>query len=295
MTNIHEIELYLNQEFDSIIIDLKLDKAQVYTCTCVDNGQAAINSHLKPFLPGPTTPLVHTVHCICNCNEGSCTKPHVYTNLAKGQLCNKSGRYYSSSDLRLLRAKPCMLPDEVCTRIKKLKIKRRFRGSRGRKRVKRHRVWDTNSGVHFHNLRSLRKDDFVYSNERFTNIALVNVCSICNKVEDFLHHVVTENIDVCIVCETWLKEKNKNVIAKLKQGQFNFLHTMRTDRRGGGIGLLYNRCYKARILENKEFRSFESIVVALELGSLCVYTVGIYRPPYSPSHPVTFTVFIEEF
>ena len=69
---------------------------------------------------------------------------------------------------------------------------------------------------------------------------------------------------------------------------------MRRDRRVGGIYLLYNSLYRARKLESKEFSSFESMIVALKMGSSCIYLTGIYRLPYSSAHPVTFTVFMEE-
>ena len=92
------------------------------------------------------------------------------------------------------------------------------------------------------------------------NFAMVNVQSIRNKVEDFLHHVITSNYDVCVLSETWLCENDPVddcIVAQLKVEGYDFIHSPRKDvNRGGGIGLFFKDNLKVKTLKQRIYSTF---------------------------------------
>ena len=71
------------------------------------------------------------------------------------------------------------------------------------------------------------------------NCLLWNAQSLNNKIEFLIQLLQDESIDICFVCETWLTSQNNHVTALLKESGFNISHVYRTDRKGGGVAILF--------------------------------------------------------
>ena len=154
---------------------------------------------------------------------------------------------------------------------------------------------DVNSGVHHDLLVNIPKGDYAFSDKQFLKLAVVNTCSLRNKYVDFLQHCSEQCYDVCFVNETWLKPADKKVISGLKQDGFNFINVPRKLRTGGGIGVLFKKSLKVKILDSSELSSFEYVIYHVSTGSDSIRCVCVYRPPYSSAHPVTCATFVDEF
>ena len=148
------------------------------------------------------------------------------------------------------------------------------------------------ASCHHDNLATLNKTDSTSTKSQTIRCSTVNTQSIRNKHYDFLHHISTEEIDVCLVTETWLQNKDRNIMAALKEGDYSFISSPRlnTTTFGGGIGLLHNKLLKA-----SHKSSFEAAEFSVLAGNTPLQIIGIYRLQYSPSHPVSCNTFIEEF
>ena len=122
-----------------------------------------------------------------------------------------------------------------------------------------------NSGVHHDLLSSLPKSHYVQAKDTNLQLAMVNVASIRNKVDDFVHHVTSHGYDVCVITETWLRHEDPqdaHIISQLKTSDFDFFHSPRqSHNRGGGIGVLYRNKIKL-LLKIKSRRHLNIVCVS---------------------------------
>ena len=71
--------------------------------------------------------------------------------------------------------------------------------------------------------------------------AVINARSLRNKTAVFVDHIIEQNIDVCAVTETWLKDKDTASIADICQSGYSFKSFPRpSNRMGGGTGVMFN-------------------------------------------------------
>ena len=131
---------------------------------------------------------------------------------------------------------------------------------------------------------------------KFLRFANVNARSLKNKTAEIVDHVLSNNIDVCIVTETWLKDVDTVSIAALSPPGYSFKNLPRqSNRMGGGTGIMFNTNFKVTLIDGGEKRSFEYSEWNLTLLNRTIKTLAVYRPPYSQTHPVSSSVFFEEF
>ena len=112
-----------------------------------------------------------------------------------------------------------LLPNKTRVWIKALGIKRRFRGHRGQiARKKRSKLWkekwERNNRVYLKLLRKL-PSMIVHDNNNECKLGLVNARSLRNKINQFIHYSITEDLDICFITETWLKDTDTVEIASL--------------------------------------------------------------------------------
>ena len=174
-----------------------------------------------------------------------------------------------------------------------------------RKRLFQLQLWkpsncwqDSRNGPSHQWLRSLPKAN-VQPKPKRLNCAFVNVRSIRNKVDDFLHHVQTADYDVCFITETWLRLNDPlddAVIAQLKTNGCNFHHSPRLEgNRGGGLAVFSNSSVTVTPLRQHIYSTFELGMWNVKSKGLSFIVVCVYRPPYSQRHPKTVKAFIDEF
>ena len=125
---------------------------------------------------------------------------------------------------------------------------------------------------------------------------LANCRSVRNKA-DVLNDVILENnLDFLGLTETWLSENeevNKVTISSMVPKGFSFLHTPRMSR-GGGVGFIYNKCFKPKCDSLPVFSSFECLMVVFTASSFTFRVIIIYRVPPSNKNKILKTAFIKE-
>ena len=198
-----------------------------------------------------------------------------------------------------------MLPIPAVNKIRSLKIyKRRKRGKRGGcRQQKQHKIlaeYEKSRTVNQDNLISINtiKDRHVTNNAQNLKIGLVNARSIRNKDIRLKQDLIEEDIDACVVTETWLDDSNKVWIenTELNKDGLKMQNSCRNDgRKGGGIAIVYKDIYNIKQEEEKRLRTFHSVKWKLTMKNTYVNIIGLYRPPPSKSHATTINQFTDEF
>ena len=125
---------------------------------------------------------------------------------------------------------------------------------------------------------------------------VVNTRSIRNNCDSFVDYVISNEIDLCIVTETWLKQYDDAVRTACQPEGCTFLDQPKpSGRMGGGTALQSVSLLKVKKLDAAETGSFEYSEWWVTEGSFKLRLSIIYRPPYSVNHPVPVSVFQLEF
>ena len=76
---------------------------------------------------------------------------------------------------------------------------------------------------------------------QFHCVVFNNARSVRNKAVSIADFVMSQDIDILALTETWLgRDTDKTVLRELVPTGYNILHVPRTDgRRGGGVAFLY--------------------------------------------------------
>ena len=93
--------------------------------------------------------------------------------------------------------------------------------------------------------------------ETITHFATINCCSIVNKTADFKIDLHTQNVDICALTETWLKEDDAITPIEMCPAGYASLLVPRTDRSGGGfrkdLDIKQSTVYKFSSMECTDF------------------------------------------
>ena len=126
--------------------------------------------------------------------------------------------------------------------------------------------------------------------------AVINARSLRNKTAVFVDHIIEQNIDVCAVTETWLKDKDTASIADICQSGYSFKSFPRpSNRMGGGTGVMFNSNLNVYLSCGGDMQSFEYSEWNLSIAHRSVKLIVVYRPPYSVAHPILPGRFFDEF
>ncbi len=123
--------------------------------------------------------------------------------------------------------------------------------------------YDSERTANFSNLISIDtiKDRHIKNNSQHITIGLVNIRSFKNKDIWLKQELVEQDIDLCVVTETWLRNSDEQWIegTELNKDGFKMQNTSRQDGRiGGGITLVYRDVYNIKKIEERHIRTFQS-------------------------------------
>ena len=131
------------------------------------------------------------------------------------------------------------------------------------------------------------------------NIMLTNVQSIKSKELQLYKVIKEENIDLCVVTETWLSNKIEDETwvkcTVLNNDNLKLANVNQIDRKGGGITLIYCNNLKVGHLEDANRKSFQYAIWELQHKGIKMTIIVIYRPPYGTVNQATTQSFFEEF
>ena len=124
----------------------------------------------------------------------------------------------------------------------------------------------------------------------------LNTRSVKSKSADFLCYVQSCAADIFAITETWFTWSDSAHRAEVTPPGYKLYDHARTGRSGGGTALLCRDNIKVTKIAAGERKSFEfSEWIILGQGSQKVRIVVLYRLQYSSTHPVTISVFFDEF
>ena len=135
-------------------------------------------------------------------------------------------------------------------------------------------------GVNHSHLCSLRRSSPCLNPEVNINMALFNIRSIQNKCSSVCDLIRDEKIDILFLTEAWLGSDGAIILAPACPPNYNFLHSAREGKKGGGLAIIFSDVFKFKPVSFGDFTSFEYQATSLDNQS-SVISINIYRPPKS--------------
>ena len=122
-------------------------------------------------------------------------------------------------------------------------------------------------------------------------LCTLNAQSVKNKTEALSAYIITYDVDVCVI--TWLTATDNAVMFEITPVGYKLICSLRADRRGGGLAIIFKENLKFKSIEMGERSSYEFLELYLADGSVSLRLVAVYRPPFSPTHRVSIGTFID--
>ena len=127
---------------------------------------------------------------------------------------------------------------------------------------------------------------------------MANCQSFRNKDLIIHEHLVANNLEFAILTETWLMDNLDDTVwhvtSPLQNCGFKLLTSNHNSRRGGGLAVVYKDGLSGSY-PGGELLSFHFVIWKIKSMNQWFFAISIYRPPYTPSNPVTNVQFITEF
>ena len=111
--------------------------------------------------------------------------------------------------------------------------------------------------------------------------ALINCRSVVNKTQEIQLELVSNNLDLCILTETWIKEGDTITPTRLCPSGYKSLSISRHDKVGSGIAIVYKSKFNISIARGQPFKTIESTCFSVNTGNRLINLITIYRPPDS--------------
>ena len=126
---------------------------------------------------------------------------------------------------------------------------------------------------------------------------LCNVQSLKSKEDILSKYLRDEGIDVTFTTETWLKEEDTAWIqsSEFQKDPYRISTLHRDGRRGGGVSIIYSKNIKVHKSKEGQLASFQYAIWKIMSNKLQWTLMGVYRPPYSSTCPMTNTMFLDEY
>ena len=185
------------------------------------------------------------------------------------------------------------LEPQVWNRIRNIGINIRRRGVRARRKFHESKLKQT--GINKQNLISISRTNTKASFE--LKFGAVNAMSLNNKSLSILETVLDYKLDILLITKTWINDEKADVLGDLNSSGYTFKIFPREDRRGGGIGLLFNDYLQINNLSHHNLTSFQYITCTIRSSqhSCNITLLGCYHPPPSKINIASDAVFIDQF
>ena len=159
--------------------------------------------------------------------------------------------------------------------------------------------WKTHQSRNLNNTINIGTDRRAPKTTSCVRFAVWNAHSINKKSASICDFVMSRRLDILVLTETWLstKSSDSNTVAEITHTlqDHNFIHLPRSDRKGGGVGILLKKGFGIRENILSKFRSMEYLDLSLTSNKLTFRLVAVYRPPPSKKNKLTTSIFFDEF
>ena len=112
-------------------------------------------------------------------------------------------------------------------------------------------------------------------------VSYMNIRSVNNKSESIAEQIIDEDIDICVLTETWLRPGDKDQISRgnLTPEGYKLFDVPRPSKRGGGVAIVCKSNLKPTKQPTEVYEMFEHMEVLISTNSDCVRLCVLYRPP----------------
>jgi len=128
-------------------------------------------------------------------------------------------------------------------------------------------------------------------------MCLLNCQSSRNKCDDIADLITTNNIDILVITETWLKTSgDESIIATLTPSGYRF-HQFARQSRGGGVAIIFRDYLNIKMVPSQSPlpASYEHIEFLVKHAKTATRVIALYRPPPSRKNGLTIAMFKDEF
>ena len=130
--------------------------------------------------------------------------------------------------------------------------------------------------------------------ERNITISVFNAQLIRNKEALILDHLLQYKVDLAMVTETWLTDTDRDKVwlqsSDVNKDIYSLSLSIRTCKRGGGVGLIHQKNTDVILTEEKEAKTFQVAKWRVTVDKTTIHLIGVYKPPDTSN-----TEFLEEF
>ena len=201
---------------------------------------------------------------------------------------------YSRLELMGLMPVKCQVPLSTYETLRELNIcgvqrtQRGCRGGGGKCKTNPH----TDTSTVLNSTKSASQNEHL-------NLSVWNAQSVGNKTNDICEYVITHDIDILCLTETWMKPDDPVVIKEMSPPGYAFINTPRVYASGdthGGIGILYKTQIGLCLMSNLDIPVFTTCEYTVVSNmSRSVYIVTVYRPTPSRVNKLKLSTFLKEF
>ena len=133
--------------------------------------------------------------------------------------------------------------------------------------------------------------------QQHTILCNINARSVKNKTAEIVDYICETKADLVAVTEHWLTVSDSACRTELCPNGYKIVDHVRSDRRGGGTGLIFREAFDVKKVEAgvSDGNSYEFSEWLIKWSSHNLRIVIIYKEPYSVNHRVSFSVFLSEF
>ena len=121
------------------------------------------------------------------------------------------------------------------------------------------------------------------ASSKTASLVLLNVRSLRNIGEFIIDYISEHDIDVMCMTETWLTANDESLMPALIPAGYGFRHLPRSDRRGGGVGVMFkSSCHVSKSMTwlAESFECLQLVLTGANVASTLRIFI-IYRPPSS--------------
>ena len=154
-------------------------------------------------------------------------------------------------------------------------------------------------GISYSNLIKIDTGPFIQEFSKHFKVMFLNAQSVRNKALDICDYIMQANVDLVVLCETWLRPLGDEAdCAALTPPGFCLKSLPRQSGTGGGLAVLHRTSLKRNIAVSTRdfvFTAFEICEVRLSYDGHTAVFLSVYRPPPSRQIKLTNAMFLEQF
>ena len=119
------------------------------------------------------------------------------------------------------------------------------------------------------------------SKGNFLNLAQVNARSICNKIKSFHQHISEQEVNICAITETWLRNEDDLATRQIPPEGYKVLSYPRQGRTQGGIALVHCNHINITDLETNHptLTTMETHCFTINIAASHIFLQIIYQFP----------------